>query len=150
MTIMRTGTTTTGIKTYSELITIPTFIERFEYLSIGGEVGRKTFGDDRYLNQILYNSYEWRNFRRDIIVRDHGTDLAMMDEAFEIEGVIIVHHINPITVEDVLNRDPKIFDPENVVSTSRNTHNAVHYGDMSMIQVEVVERKPFDTCPWRL
>lgn len=143
-------TSMTTIKTYSELITIPTFLERYEYLKIGGEVGRETFGHERYLNQILYNSYEWRQFRKDIVVRDHGTDLAMLFEDYEIFGKIIVHHIDPITVEDVLNRHPKIFDPENVVCVSHDTHNAIHYGDISLLQHEVVERSPFDTCPWRL
>lgn len=143
-------TSMTTIKTYSELITIPTFLERYEYLKIGGEVGRETFGHERYLNQILYNSYDWRMFRKDIVVRDFGTDLAMLSEDYEIVGKIIVHHIDPITVEDVLNRHPKIFDPENVVCVSHDTHNAIHYGDISMLQMEVVERSPFDTCPWRL
>lgn len=137
-----------NIKTYSELITLPTFVDRFNYLKIGGSVGRETFGQDRYLNQILYNSYEWRRFRRDIILRDGGFDLAC--EGIEIVGKIIVHHIDPITVEDVLNRHPKIFDPENVVCVSMDTHNAIHYGDISLLTVEPVERKPFDTCPWRL
>lgn len=138
------------IKTYSELITIPTFLERYEYLKIGGEVGKETFGHERYLNQILYNSHEWRMFRKDIVIRDCGTDLAMLGEDFEIFGKIIVHHIDPITVEDVLKRHPKIFDPENVVCVSHDTHNAIHYGDISMLRFEVVERSPYDTCPWRL
>lgn len=138
------------IKTYSELITIPTFLERYEYLKIGGEVGKETFGHERYLNQILYNSHEWRMFRKDIVVRDCGTDLAMLSEDYEIFGKIIVHHIDPITVEDVLRRHPKIFDPENVVCVSHDTHNAIHYGDISMLRIEVVERSPYDTCPWRL
>lgn len=138
----------TTIKTYSELITLPTFIERFEYLKIGGAVGRETFGYDRYLNQILYNSSDWRRFRRGIIIRDNGMDLAC--DGFEIFGKIIVHHIDPITVEDVLNRHPKIFDPENVISTSLDTHNAIHYGDEDLLMYETVERRPNDTCPWKL
>lgn len=135
-----------SIKTYSELIMLPTYIDRLNYLIIGGAVGRQTFGEDRYLNQILYNSYEWRRFRRDIIIRDGGLDLAHED--FEIEGKIIVHHIDPITVEDVLNRHPKIFDYENVVCTSMNTHNAIHYGDIDLVNMKPIERRPNDTCPW--
>lgn len=138
----------TSIKTYSELITIPTFIDRYNYLKIGGEVGAATFGHERYLNQILYNSYEWRMFRRDMVLRDFGTDLAMMDKEYEIFGKIIVHHIDPITVEDVIKRHPKIFDPENVVCTSMDTHNAIHYGDENLLKIEIVERRPNDTCPW--
>lgn len=134
-------------KTYSELITIPTFIERFHYLKIGGKVGRDTFGHDRYLNQVLYRSSEWRRFRRDIILRDNGMDLAC--DGYELVGSIIVHHIDPITIEDVLRRDPKIFDPENVVSTWLRTHNAIHYGDESLLYEDLVERIPNDTCPWR-
>lgn len=137
------------VKTYSELITLPTFKERFEYLKIGGAVGKATFGYDRYLNQILYISDEWKMFRRDIIVRDNGCDLAHPE--FEIpKGVkILIHHINPITLEDVLNRDPKIFDPENVIATTLNTHNAIHYGDESLLMLAPIERSKNDTCPWR-
>ena len=137
------------MKTYSELIALPTFEERYEYLKIGGAVGKETFGYDRYLNQILYTSDEWRKFRRDIIIRDNGCDLAC--PGFDIpEGVkILIHHINPITVEDVLNRDPKIFDPENVISTILNTHNAIHYGDASLLTLAPIERSKNDTCPWR-
>ena len=137
----------TGIKTYSELIEIPSFLERFRYLKIGGQVGKETFGYERYLNQIVYKTGEWRRFRRDIILRDHGCDLAC--EGFDIYGKIIVHHIDPITVEDVVNRNPKVFDPENTISTSLNTHNAIHYGDEHLLMIEPVERRPYDTCPWR-
>ena len=135
------------IKTYSELITIPTFLERYKYLRIGGRVGKETFGYDRYLNQILYKSDEWRDFRRDIIIRDNGCDLGC--EGYEIHGPIMVHHIDPITVEDVLRRDPKIFDPENVITTWLRTHNAIHYGDESLLATDPIERTPNDTCPWR-
>lgn len=137
-----------GIKTYSELITIPTFIERYRYLKIGGRVGKETFGYDRYLNQILYRSDEWKNFRRDIVIRDNACDLGC--EGYDIEfGKILVHHIEPITVEDVLRRDPKIFDPENVITTILNTHNAIHYGDESLLITEPIQRTRNDTCPWR-
>ena len=137
----------TTIKTYSELITIPTFIERFRYLKIGGQVGKETFGYDRYLNQMLYRSDDWKRFRREIIMRDNGCDLAC--DGYEIATPIIVHHINPITVEDVLRRNPIIFDPENAVSTWLRTHNAIHYGDENLLYTDLVERLPNDTCPWK-
>ena len=137
----------TNIRTYSELVKLPTFIERFRYLRIGGAVGRATFGHDRYLNQILYSSDEWKRFRRDIILRDKGCDLASEDR--EIHSRALVHHINPITVEDVLRRDPKIFDPENVITTVLDTHNAIHYGDENLLMLDPIERTQFDTCPWR-
>ena len=136
-----------SIKCYSELITIPTFIERYQYLKIGGRVGADTFGHDRYLNQILYHSGEWLDFRDEIIIRDNGCDLAHPD--FELHDRILIHHINPITVEDVLRRDPKIFDPENVISTCLNTHNAIHYGDESRLMLLPITRTKNDTCPWR-
>lgn len=135
------------IKTYSELMTIPDFIERYRYLRIGGAVGKDTFGHDRWLNQILYSSDEWKSFRRDVIIRDKGLDLGHSD--YEITGKVLVHHINPITVQDVLNRDPKIFDFENVISTSLDTHNAIHYGDESLLLTSPVERTKHDTCPWK-
>ena len=136
-----------SIKCYSELITIPTFIERYRYLKIGGRVGADTFGHDRYLNQILYHSGEWLDFRDEIIIRDNGCDLAHPE--FELRDRILIHHINPITVEDVLRRDPKIFDPENVISTCLNTHNAIHYGDESRLMLLPITRTKNDTCPWR-
>lgn len=134
-------------KCYSELITIPTFEERYEYLRITKAVGESTFGYDRYLNQILYTSGDWRKFRRGIILRDDGCDLAC--EGFSIPVRIIIHHINPITVEDVLERNPKVFDPENVVCTSHNTHLAIHYGDKELLVAAPIERSRNDTCPWR-
>ena len=137
----------TIIRTYSELITIPTFKERFEYLKLGGQVGVETFGFDRYLNQTLYRSAEWKRFRRDMIIRDNGCDLAM--DGYEIVGKILVHHIDPLTIEDVLKRHPKIFDPENVICTSLNTHNAIHYGDASLLVTEPIIRTKYDTCPWK-
>lgn len=135
------------IKTYSELITIPSFLERYRYLKLGGSIGEETFGFDRYLNQTLYCSPEWKRFRRDIIIRDNGMDLAF--DGYEIVGKILVHHINPLTIQDVIRRDPKIFDPENVICTSMNTHNAIHYGDESLLMLEPVVRTKNDTCPWR-
>lgn len=135
------------IKTYSELITIPTFEERYKYLQLKGSVGIDTFGYDRYLNQILYNSMEWRRLRNEIIIRDNGCDLACEDH--EINGRALIHHINPITVEDVLERKPIVFDPENLITTMHNTHNAIHYGDESLLITAPVERSRNDTCPWR-
>lgn len=134
-------------KSYSELIRLPTFLERYRYLKIGGRIGEDTFGYDRYLNQTLYRSVEWKRFRREIIVRDEGCDLGC--EGYEIYRNILVHHINPITIDDVLNRDLKIFDPENVICVSHNTHNAIHYGDENLLITEPVIRKPNDTCPWK-
>lgn len=140
--------TTTMNRTYSELITIPDYEERFRYLKLSGAVGAETFGYDRYLNQILYRTAEWKRFRRDIILRDNGCDLAHPD--YEIIGQrILVHHINPITAEDVLNRSRKVFDPENVICVSHNTHNAIHYGDENLLTLGPIERTPNDTCPWR-
>lgn len=135
------------IKTYSELITFPTYEERFRYLQLKGAVGKDTFGYDRYLNQILYNSQEWKRFRDKIIIRDNGCDLAC--EGYDIHGRILVHHINPIRVDDVVNRNPIVFDPENVVCVTHYTHNAIHYGDESLLVLAPVERTKNDTCPWK-
>lgn len=138
---------TTNDRTYSELISIPDYLERFHYLRLDGRVGQETFGYDRYLNQTLYRSEEWKRFRRDIIIRDNGCDLAC--EGFEIYGKIIIHHINPITIEDVVRRSAKIFDPENVIACSMNTHNAIHYGDATLLVTGPIIRTKYDTCPWR-
>lgn len=136
------------IKTYSELIQIPSYIERFRYLKLGGKAGEVTFGNERYLNQKLYKSPEWKSFRNEIITRDMGCDLGV--EGYSIFGVIIIHHINPITVKDIVERSSMIFDPENVISVSKITHNAIHYGDESLLIIdEIVERVPNDTIPWR-
>ena len=135
------------IRTYSELIQLPTFEERFEYLRLDGSVGQATFGYDRYLNQILYNSPEWKRFRRDIIIRDNGCDLAC--EGYEIRGRIIIHHINTISIEDIVNRNPMVFDPENVITTTHNTHNAIHYGDKELLVTVPIERSANDTCLWK-
>lgn len=137
-----------SIRTYSELITIPTFIERYEYLRLGDRIGVETFGYDRYLNQLFYSSKEWKNFRRDIIVRDAGNDLGI--DGREIGGLITIHHIVPITVDDIVNRRLEILlNPDNVICTSANTHKAIHYGDASLLVPELIERKLNDTCPWR-
>lgn len=136
-----------SIKTYSEAIAISDYLERFRYLKLDGQVGVGTFDHDRYLNQILYKSPEWRRLRRDAILRDNGCDLAHED--YEIYGKIIIHHINPITVEDIVERDPKVFDLENVICVSMMTHNAIHYGGEDLLMKGPIERTPNDTCPWR-
>lgn len=137
-----------SIKTYSELITIPTFEERFEYLQLKGSVGKDTFGYDRYLNQVLYRSPEWKRLRNQIIIRDGGCDLAC--EGYDIHGKVLIHHLNPITVDDVLARSRKVFDPDNLVCVTHNTHNAIHYGDADLLITGPIIRTKNDTCPWRL
>ena len=136
-----------SIRTYSELITIPTFEERFEYLQLKGSVGKDTFGYDRYLNQVLYRSPEWKRLRNQIIIRDGGCDLAC--DGYDIYNKVLIHHLNPITVEDVLARSRKVFDPDNLVCVSHNTHNAIHYGDMDLLVTGPIIRTKNDTCPWR-
>lgn len=147
-----------SIKTYSELITIPTFKERFKYLQLDGQVGKETFGYDRYLNQILYNSQDWRRFRNDIIIRDNACDLAHEDHEIpswkdkhgRIRGPkILIHHINPIVIDDIMGRNPIIFDPENVITTTLLTHNAIHYSNENLLPKEPIKRSQNDTCPWR-
>lgn len=136
-----------SIKTYSELITIPTFEERFQYLQLKGSVGKDTFGYDRYLNQVLYSSPEWKRLRNQIIIRDGACDLAC--EGYDIHGRILIHHLNPITVDDVLVRSRKVFDPDNLVCVTHNTHNAIHYGDADLLVTGPIIRTKNDTCPWR-
>lgn len=138
---------TNTIKRYSELIEIPTFEERFEYLKMSGKVGFETFGGHRYLNQTLYKSPEWRRSRREVILRDDGFDLAHED--YPIQGNIYVHHINPITIDDILDRRFWVFDPEYLISTSLNTHNALHYSNEEMIINKFEPRRQGDTCLWR-
>lgn len=136
-----------SIKTYSELITIPTFEERFEYLQLKGSVGKDTFGYDRHLNQVLYRSPEWKRLRNQIIIRDCGCDLAC--EGYDIHSKVLIHHLNPLTVEDVLSRSRKVFDPDNLVCVSHSTHNAIHYGDVDLLVTGPIIRTKNDTCPWR-
>lgn len=135
-------------KSYSELIRIPSYEERYEYLKLGGSVGELKFNGHRYLNQKFYSSDpEWKRVKRQVIIRDNGCDMAHED--YMIGGKVIIHHINPITIEDLMKRDPKIFDLDNLVCVSHNTHNAIHYGDISLLALPPVERVAFDTCPWR-
>ena len=136
-----------SIRTYSELITLPTFEERFRYLQLGGKVGEDTFGHDRYLNQMFYTSDEWRRIRRDVIVRDNGCDLGIQDR--EIHGLIIIHHMNPITIEDIINRSEFLLNPEYLISTVKNTHDAIHFSDERILITDPIERRPNDTCPWK-
>lgn len=139
---------TTMSKTYSELIRFPRFKERFEYLKTNSVVGEPTFGGQRYLNQILYQSYDWKKIRKTIILRDRGFDLAHPD--VPIGGQVYVHHINPVTIEDIFERRACVFDPENLISCSFDTHNAIHYGHTDIFKrKEFVTRSVNDTCPWR-
>lgn len=137
------------IRTYTDLVSIDSYLGRFEYLKLGGSIGAETFGFDRYLNQAFYQSPEWKRFRREIIIRDMGCDMAWKE--LETQGrFIVVHHLNPITPEDVLQRSVKLFDPENAVCVSEMTHKAIHYGDTSLLpSLKPLERSPNDTCPWR-
>lgn len=136
------------MKTYTEMASLKTFEERYQYLRLDGSVGTETFGSDRILNQILYRSKEWKQFRHKVIVRDNGCDLAHPDRP--INSMILIHHINPITIQDVLNRNPMIFDLENTVCTTFTTHQAIHYGDEGqLIPTSPLERAPNDQAPWR-
>lgn len=145
MKVMKTMKTI--IRTYSELITLPTFMERYKYLRIGGTVGADTFGFDRYLNQAFYKSEEWKSIRRHVIIRDCGCDLGI--EGREIHERILIHHINPISEEDILGRSDLLLNPEYLISTSHRTHNAIHYGDDSILIDMPLERRKNDTCPWK-
>lgn len=135
------------IKTYSELIKLKTFEERYKYLQLGGAVGKDTFGYDRYLNQQFYKTTEWRRLRDELIVRDNGCDLAM--SGYELYGRIYLHHMNPVSKDDVLNRTEYLTNPEYLICTSFNTHNAIHYGDESLLVTVPIERSANDTCPWK-
>lgn len=134
-------------KRYSEVIRLATFEERYEYLKLNGVVGDMTFNGHRYLNQLLYRCPEWKQVRNRIIVRDAGCDLAMSDRP--IGSKLLVHHINPITAADIIEREKCVFDPENLICVSMNTHNAIHYGDSSLLVKGPVVRTKHDTCPWR-
>ena len=135
------------IRTYSELIKLPTFEERFQYLKLDGDVGVETFGFDRYLNQAFYSSDEWKSIRNQVIIRDNGCDLGI--EGREIYKRMIIHHMNPITKEDLLYRTEYLLNPEYMICTMKNTHDAIHYGDENLLFKDPIERKPNDTCPWR-
>lgn len=134
-------------RTYSELITIPTFEERFKYLRLDGSVGEQTFGFDRYINQVFYQSYEWKKIRDAVIIRDNGCDLGV--EGHDIRGKILIHHMNPISLKDIETRSDFLLNPEYLISTMHITHNAIHYGDENLLPKGPIERKKYDTCPWR-
>lgn len=136
----------TTMKTYKELSQILSFEDRFRYLSLAGTVGERTFGSERYLNQQFYTSAPWRRAREYVIVRDNGADLGI--EGREIHGILYIHHINPLTPEDLRYGRPALLDPENLITVSHRTHNAIHYGDESLLQKEFVERTPGDTKDW--
>lgn len=136
-----------SIRTYSELLTIPDFKGRFDYLRLNGVVAEETFGFERYLNQKFYQSSEWKRIRRQVIIRDLGNDLAMLD--YPIQSVIYIHHMNPITSKDIISHSDDIFDIEQLICCSFDTHQAIHYGNFDMLIKDPVERTPFDTCPWR-
>lgn len=136
-------------RSYLELITLPTFEERLRYLMLYGTPFGVTFGEDRYLNQMLYRTTpEWQLFRREIILRDNGCDMALDGYVISKQAKLVVHHINPLTVEDVVNRSSRIFDPNNVVCVSFNTHQIIHFGNNNRV-MEYQERTAGDTCPWR-
>lgn len=135
------------MRTYSELITFPTFEERFRYLQLSGSVGKETFGFERYLNQRFYRSAEWKRIRREVILRDNGCDLGILDRV--IYGKVHIHHINPVSREDILSQSELLLNPEYLVCVSHQTHNAIHYGDENLLLTVPPERKPNDTCPWR-
>lgn len=136
------------IRTYSELMKLKTFEERFEYLRLYGRVGEETFGFDRYLNQMFYTSNEWRSLRNHIITRDNGCDLAIPDRKIQDQRILI-HHLNPISKEDILQNTKFLLDPEFLITTIKNTHDAIHYSNSNILYQEPVTRRKNDTCPWR-
>lgn len=138
---------TMTIRSYSELSRFATFEERYAYLRLDGVVGEDTFGFDRYLNQLFYRSREWKAVRDLVIIRDSGRDLGV--NGYEIRGKILIHHLNPISVEDIECRSANLLDPEYLVCTTHATHNAIHYGDESLLMRVPIQRSKYDTCPWR-
>lgn len=135
------------IKTYSDLSALKTFKERYEYLRLGGSVGKDTFGFDRYLNQLFYRSASWKRIRDEVIIRDNGCDLGI--NGYEIYGKIFIHHINPISIQDIKTESDILLNPEYLITTTQSTHNAIHYGDASLLPQEPIQRTKNDTCPWR-
>ena len=139
--------TTMSIRTYSELITLPTFEERFKYLQLNGQVGESTFGFDRYMNQVFYRSQKWKSIRDFVIIRDCGCDLGV--EGYDIHGKIIIHHMNPLSMRDIETESDFLLNPDFLICTTHNTHNAIHYGDEKLLVTAPIERIKNDTCPWR-
>lgn len=139
------------IRSYSELVTIPTFVERYEYLKLNDRVGEETFGFDRYINQQFYRSKEWRTLRNYIITRDMGCDLGIAERPIPNGVKIFIHHMNPISVKDIRHSSEYLMDPEYLITTIKLTHDAIHYGDASLLYEDTpVERTPNDTSPWRI
>lgn len=136
------------IRTYSELMLLPTFEERFEYLKLNGTVGKDTFGYDRYLNQQFYKSPEWKNLRNKIIIRDDGCDLGIEDRPISA-GRIYIHHMNPLRLDDIITRSEYLMNPEYLICVTYDTHNAIHYGDGSKLIIGPIVRTKNDTCPWK-
>ena len=137
-----------NIRTYSELSKLKTFRERYEYLKLDGTVGEETFGFDRYINQMFYKSEEWKRIRNYVITRDNGCDLGISDRKI-VDSVILVHHMNPITKEDIINKNEILLDPEYLITTIKPTHDAIHYGDESLLAEDLIIRSKNDTCPWK-
>lgn len=135
------------VKCYSELIQIPTFEERFRYLQLNGTIGVHTFGYDRYLNQAFYRSPEWKRIRDQVITRDNGCDLGV--EGHTIFGRLLIHHMNPVTIDDIVSRSKFLLDPEFLICVDKLTHDAIHYSDESLLPSAPIDRQPNDTCPWR-
>lgn len=135
------------IRRYSELQRLSTFEERYNYLRLRGRVGQDTFGFDRVFNQMFYQSKEWKHTRHEIIVRDNGCDLGV--EGYDIYGPIIIHHMNPISLDDIRDATEYLLNPEYLIATTDRTHKAIHYGDESLLLKAPIERSRFDTCPWK-
>lgn len=135
-------------RTYSELVSIPSFEERYQYLRLLGAVGEETFGFDRIFNQMFYRSGEWKRVRKQIILRDNGCDLAFPGREIRYEPIII-HHLNPITIDDIQEKTDYLLNPEYLICCRDKMHRAIHYGDESLLNLNAVERRPNDTCPWR-
>lgn len=134
------------VRTYSQMRTLATFEERFEYLKLNGSVGRVTFGFDRYINQKFYTSSQWRHIRNVVIARDLGCDLGV--EGYDIHDRLYIHHMNPVTSEEIVHSDDSILDPEFLITTTHKTHNAIHYGDTNLLAKPLVERRSGDTKLW--
>lgn len=139
------------IRTYSNLITLGSFEDRFEYCKLAGQIGIETFGSSRFINQDFYRSKLWRDFRHHILVRDNGFDLAHKDHPFAVDERIYIHHLNPLTIEQLMDDFDRAIDEENAVSVSFETHQAIHYGSSEYLRTTaVIERTPFDTAPWKI
>lgn len=138
---------TNNLRNYNELVKLKTFEERYHYLKLNGIIGKETFGYDRYFNQKFYNSYIWRKVRREVIIRDNACDLGILDRDLPSRG-IFVHHMNPIVLKDILDREDIILNPEYLITVSERTHNAIHYGDESLLELDITDRKKGDTKLW--